>query len=338
MSVHHQSRLTRARTLIPRLAVVALVAGSAMVLTAGPTATAQVSPAAVQLGTAADYAVLAATTVTNTGPSIISGNVGVSPGTAVTGFPPGIVNDGVVHAADAEALQAQADLTTAYTDASARSMTESVSADLAGRTLVGGVYTGGALGLTGALTLDGQNDPDAVFVFQAASTLTVAPSSTVNLINGANPCNVFWQIGSSTTLGTDSDFVGTILALASITIDTGATVEGRALARTGAVTLDNNVVTLPDCLVTAPETTTTTTASATTTPATTTPTTTPVSTTPEATTPVTTSPAPVTTSTPTDVTLPSTGPGSLVTQSGAGFAVMLIGLAALVVARRRQPA
>ena len=169
--------------------------------------------APVNLGTAASFAVLAGTTVTNTGLTTISGDLGVSPGTAVTGFPPGLVSGGTIHAADAVAAQAQADLTTAYNDAAGRSTSATISADLGGQTLVSGVYTGTTLGLTGTLTLDAQGDPNAVFVFQSASTLTTATSSSVVLINGASSCNVFWQVGSSATLGTNSVIVGTVLAL-----------------------------------------------------------------------------------------------------------------------------
>jgi hypothetical protein len=201
----------------------------------------------VGLGTADSFAVLAGSTVTNTGPSTINGNLGVSPGTAVTGFPPGTVH-GTIHAADAVAGQAQTDLTTAYNDAAARTPAATVSGDLGGRTLTVGVYkSASSLGLTGALTLDAQGNPNAVFIFQAGSTLTTASGSHVNLINGAQPCNVFWQIGSSATLGTSSVLSGNILALTSISIDNGVTVLGRALARNGAVTLINDTITAAHC-------------------------------------------------------------------------------------------
>jgi LPXTG-motif cell wall-anchored protein len=213
--------------------------------------------AAVGLGTSASFAVLGGTTVTNTGPSVISGDVGVSPGTAVVGFPPGVVNNGTVHAADAVAAQAQADVTTAYNDAAGRSTTVTVAADLAGQTLVAGVYTGATLGLTGTVTLDAQGDPNAVFIFQAASTLTTASSSVVALTNGADACNVYWQVGSSATLGTNSTFVGTVLALTSITATTSATINGRLLARNGDVTLDSNVITNSACGTSTATTTTT---------------------------------------------------------------------------------
>jgi len=160
------------------------------------------------LGTADTFAVLAGSTVTNTGPSVISGDVGLSPGTAVTGFPPGTVSNGTIHAADAVAAQAQNDLTTAYNVFAGQPATATISADLAGRTLTPGVYTSSTstpgLALSGDLTLDAQGDPNAVFVFQAKSTLTVGSGSHVLLINGAQACHVYWQVGSSATIGTGS--------------------------------------------------------------------------------------------------------------------------------------
>jgi Ice-binding-like/Bacterial Ig domain len=204
--------------------------------------------ASVPLGTAESFAVLAGTTVTNTGPSVISGDLGVSPGTAVTGFPPGTVTAGTVHAADSVALQAEGALATAYNDAAGRSSTATISADLAGRTLTPGVYTSASsLGLSGDLTLDAQGEPNAVFVFQAGSKLTVGSGSRVLLIGGAQACNVFWQVGSSATIGPSSAFAGNILALTSISLTTGATLNGRALARNGEVTLDTNTITKAAC-------------------------------------------------------------------------------------------
>jgi hypothetical protein len=173
----------------------------------------------------------------------------VSPGTAGTGFPPGTVTAGTIHAADSVALQAEGALATAYNDAAGRSSTATISADLAGRTLTAGVYTSASsLGLSGALTLDAKGNPNAVFVFQAGSMLTVGSGSRVLLIRGARACNVFWQVGSSATIGTSSAFVGNILALTSISMTTGATLNGRALARTAAVTLDSNIINVvPTC-------------------------------------------------------------------------------------------
>ncbi|GAC1374329.1 MAG: hypothetical protein NVSMB43_12720 [Pseudarthrobacter sp.] len=207
----------------------------------------------VGLGTAASYSVLAGTTVTNTGPTTLQGDLGVSPGRAITGFPPG-VSAGAKHPADAVALQAQSDVGIAYNSAAGQALTTSVSGDLVGRTLTEGVYNStSSLALSGQLTLDGQGNPNSVFVFQVASGLTTASASSIILTNGAQACNVFWQVGSSATLGTASSFKGTILALTSITVATGATVEGRALARNGQVSLDTNVFTTPAC-ITAPTT------------------------------------------------------------------------------------
>jgi uncharacterized repeat protein (TIGR01451 family) len=209
----------------------------------------QVSSAATAppQGTAQSFAVLGGSTVTNTGSSVITGHLGVSPGSAITGFPPGIVT-GETHAADAVALQAQADTTIAYLDLASQACDTTVSADLGGTTLTPGVYcSASSMGLTGALTLDAGGNPNAVWVFKAGSTLTTASNSSVVLTNGADACNVYWQVGSSATLGTTTSFVGNIFALTSITLNNGASVSGRVLARNGAVTLDNNTITAPVC-------------------------------------------------------------------------------------------
>ncbi len=244
-----------------RLAAVAAASVMAVaLLVVGNVAQAAIVPA-VPLLTSSDFAVLAGTTVTNTGPSILNNSVGVSPGSAIVGFPPGVVQaPGTAHAADGVAAQAQNDLTNAYNNAAGRPVDVNlVNNELGGLTLVGGVYTGPvpSLQLTGQLTLDGAGDPNSVFIFQAGSTLTTASASSVRLINGAQECNVFWQVGSSATLGTNSDFSGNILALTSITVTTGTTVHGRALARNGAVTLDTNTFFTPTCDLTPPTTTTT---------------------------------------------------------------------------------
>jgi hypothetical protein len=234
------------RTLSGWIAAVVLIAGAAVALT---TARAHAVASPVPLGTASSFAVLGGQSVTNTGPSVITGDLGVSPGTSVTGFPPGVVN-GTIHSADAVALQAQSDLTTAYNAAASQAKDASLTSpgDLGGLTLVPGVYNASSsIGLTGTLTLDAGGDPNAVWVFQVGSTLTTATASRVRLINGASPCNVFWQIGSSATLGTSSTFVGNILALTSITVTTGTTIDGRALARNGSVTLDTNTITRETC-------------------------------------------------------------------------------------------
>lgn len=210
----------------------------------------------VPLGTAATFAVLAGSTVTNTGPTIVSGDLGVWAGTAITGFMgivpggPGTVVNGSIHSADSAAKQAQADLTTAYNDARGRTIPAPITkiGEIGGQTLPPGIYKAppsNSMQITGTLTLDGQNQPNPVFIFQVGSTLTTASNSVVKLINGANACNVIWQLDSSATLGTGTVFNGTILAQASITLNTGAVVNGRALASIGAVTLDDNLVTRP---------------------------------------------------------------------------------------------
>ncbi len=201
------------------------------------------------LGTAQSFAILGGSTVTNTGPTTVSGDLGVWPGTAVTGFPPGTVTGGVIHANDAVALQAQSDVTIAYNSlAGLPCNTNLTGQDLGGLTLVPGVYCfNTSAQLTGALALDAQGDPNAVFVFQIGSTLVTASNASVQVINGAQNCNAFWQVGSSATLGTGTSFIGSILALASITLNTNAILSGRALARTGAVTMDNNAITRTTC-------------------------------------------------------------------------------------------
>jgi hypothetical protein len=214
----------------------------------------------VPLSTAEAYSVLAGSTVTNTGPSVLNDSLGLSPGSSVTGFPPGTITaPGVKNIANPAAVTAKANLTTAYLNAKGRSISATVKADLAGLTLGPGVYAAngkGPLSLSGSLTLNANGNDNAVFIFQTDSTLITASSSTMILTNGANACRVFWQVGSSATLGTSSRFKGSILALTSITATTNARIEGRLLARNGAVTLDTNTFTEPSC-VQAPVTTTT---------------------------------------------------------------------------------
>jgi hypothetical protein len=205
-----------------------------------------VAPAGAQnisLGTAANFAVLGGSGVTNTGPTVVTGNVGVAPGTSITGFPPGTIVSGFKHSADAVALQAQADLTTAYNDAAGRPSCTPIAGSLLGSggatTLGPGVYCLGAASLTGTLTLDGAG----VYIFQMASSLTTASGSAVALSNGASACGVWWQVTSSATIGTSTAMVGNILALESITLNTNASLSGRALARNALVSLDSNSVT-----------------------------------------------------------------------------------------------
>ncbi len=199
-------------------------------------------------------AFLGGSTVTNTGSSVVNGYLGVSPGTEITGFPPGIVN-GETHSADAVALQAQSDLTIAYNDLAGQACNFNLTGqDLGGMTLIPGVYCfDTSAQLTGALTLDPVGDPYAVWVFQIGSTLTTASNASVVVLGDFEVCNVFWQVGSSATIGTNTAFQGNIAALTSITLNTGATMSGRALARNGAVTMDTNTITLPVCTPTAVE-------------------------------------------------------------------------------------
>lgn len=231
---------------------------AAMILSTLVISPAAAAEARVGLGTASAFAVLAGSAVTNTGPSMITGDLGVSPGSAVSGFPPGQVL-GTIHADDATAAQAQSDLTIAYNDAAGRACDVDLTGqDLGGMTLTSGTYCfSSSAQLTGPLTLDAEGDPNAVFIFQIGSTLTTASASSVLLINGAQSCNVYWQVGSSATLGSATTFVGNILALTSITLVTGASIDGRALARNGAVTLDTNDITRSTCEATATECTST---------------------------------------------------------------------------------
>ena len=248
------------------IALLAFVTGASLFLAVG-TANAAIVPT-VDLGTAEDFSVLGGQTVTNTGPSVLANSVGVSPGTAIVGFPPGIVQPpGTIEATTPEAAQAQADSTAAYIDALGRPLNETTTSDLTGLTLVGGVYAGPSqspLSLAGTLTLDGEGNPNSVFIFQTDSTLITGSGSTVSLINGAQACNVFWQVGSSATLDTGSTFVGNILALTTITVADSVTVQGRALAQTGEVTLINDTFTQVGCDLTQVTTTTTVAASTTT--------------------------------------------------------------------------
>ncbi len=199
------------------------------------------------LGTASTYGILAGSTVTCVTGGTINADVGVSPGSTTTGFPPCTIT-GTRHLADAPAGKAQNDLTTAYNALAGLACGTTVTpADLGGRTLAPGVYCAAtSLAVTGAVTLDGQGDPNALFVFQMGSTLTTGTTANVALINAAQAKNVYWQVGSSATLGTGTTFRGTIVALTSITLNDNATMLGRALARNGAVSLGtNNTITLP---------------------------------------------------------------------------------------------
>ena len=209
--------------------------------------------ATVDVGTASSFALLAGTGISNTGSSVITGNIGSFSTTTITGFPPGVLTAGSInHAGDSVTQGAKTDLTTAFGDAAGRTPVTTVATELGSTTKNAGVYNSlsGTFGITGALTLDAQNDPSAVFIFKTASTLVTAAGSTVVLTGGAQACNVFWEIGSSATLGANSILKGSMLVFTSATLTTGAAVEGRILARNGAVTLDTNIVTTPTCAAT----------------------------------------------------------------------------------------
>jgi hypothetical protein len=200
----------------------------------------------VGLGTAASFSVLGGSTVTDTGPTTMAGNLGLSPGSSITGAPQVL---GETHVDDAVSIGAKNALTTAYNDAASRPANGSAGTDLSGQVFLPGVRTASSSLLlsSGSVTLDAQGNPNAVFIFQIASTLITGSNTSVQLINGAQACNVFWQVGSSATLGTGTRFAGTIMALATITANTAATIHGRLLASTGAVNLDTNTITTSTC-------------------------------------------------------------------------------------------
>ncbi|WP_421732709.1 ice-binding family protein [Cellulomonas sp.] len=202
----------------------------------------------VPLGAGSTFVVLAGAGVTNTGATTLGGDIGSFPTTGITG--PGTITQasGVDHGGDAVTQQAKTDLVTAYDAASSQSPDPLGGVELAGLTLEPGVYdTGGVIELNGNLTLDGNGDPNAVFVFQSLSTLLVGAAGSVTFVDGATACNVYWRVPSSATILAGSRFAGTILAMTSITFEAGAALDGRALARTGAVTMITNTVTLPAC-------------------------------------------------------------------------------------------
>ncbi len=249
----------RSTTLPTRVGIAA--AASSLVLAgifAIPTSASAAIVPTVGLGAAASYSVLGGSAVTNV-PALgtdLSGDLGVSPGTLITGFSP---TEGHVHGATRIPPQsdgAQADNSTAYGDAAGRTGGADVGAAIMGpTTLIPGVYTAAsALDVGGTLTLNGQGNRNAVFIFQVGSQLTVDPGTHINMIGNAQQCNVFWQVATTAALDTDIQFVGTIMALASVTIAHATTVAGRALASVGNVTLDDNVFTAPGCDLTGPTT------------------------------------------------------------------------------------
>jgi len=222
-----------------------------MVISVKPT-TVMAAQQTVNLGTTKTFAVLAGSAITNTGNTTINGevggDVGMASGKAFTGQSSMTIG-GAVHIADKEARNAKKDLVTAYDDAAGRKPVTTIPSELGGKTLKSGVYDSadGTFQITGKLTLDAKNDPNGVFVFKTAKTLKTAPNSSINMINKARFCRTFWKVGSSATLGVGSHFVGHIFALDSITANKDATVQGQLLARNGAVTLDNNVITNGFC-------------------------------------------------------------------------------------------
>ena len=239
------------------VAVIALALATAVFLMFAHTASAAMVTN-VPMGTAANYAVLGGQSVTNAGNTTMNENLGVSPGSSITGFGPGVVNSpGVID--NPNAATAQLDLTTAYDNAHLRTLVTATTGNNLAGTLQGGIYhalSRGPLLINGTLTLDGNNRPNTVFIFQTDSTLTTASSSVVRLIRGAQECNVYWQVLSSANLGSSSTFVGNILALTTITMQNNVTVHGRALARNGSVTLINDHFTAPTCATSLPSTTT----------------------------------------------------------------------------------
>jgi hypothetical protein len=202
--------------------------------------------ATVGLGSAASFSVLAGSTVTNTGPTTMFGDLGLYPGTSVTGEPHVL---GQTYVNDQVAIEAKNALTTAYTNAESRPPSGSAGTQLAGQSFSPGVYNASKSLLlsSGSVTLNAEGNPNAVFIFQIGSTLITGSNTTVSLVNGAQACNVFWQVGSSATLGSGTHFVGTIMASASITANTAATIHGRLLAQTAAVTLEDNTITTSNC-------------------------------------------------------------------------------------------
>lgn len=330
-SVQKSATSTKAKFLVATTGAVSLSLALALVISA-TTDAAAVQPT-VNLGSAETFAVLAGSGITNTGPTTASGTYGADFGSSPIGTFIGsasVTTTGVKFiAADPLTAAAQSDLTLAYIDAAGRIPATTIAGDLGGQTLTQGAYVSAtSIGLTGTLTLNGENDPNAVFIFQAGSTLTTASASRVVLTNGAQPCNVFWQVGSSATFGTTTDFTGRVLALTSITANTGATFKGQLLARNGAVTLDTNTI-LNDRCAAVPIPTVTTTVTA---PPPTTATPTP---TPDVTPSLIATPSPVA-STDTGGQLPDTDAVSWPLPLAFGISLMAFGGAVYFSKRRRH--
>lgn len=238
-----------------------LTLGAAIVmLTAGFTGVVRSAEATVNLGSAESFAILAGSTITNTGSSTVTGDIGLHPGSAVTGYDDGADSithlDGALYVSDAAGVaeDAKTDLGAAYVDAANRPGATEIGTELGGEVLVGGVYDSAdtTFEITGLLTLDAEDDPDTVWIFQMGSSLLTASASDFLLINGADACNVFWQVGSSATLGSNSTFVGTIMAQESISLGSAVTVYGRTLARTAAVTLISDTIEPLECALVEP--------------------------------------------------------------------------------------
>lgn len=307
-SARGSSRRRPASTLAP-LSIILL---GALMLVAAPPAVAAQGP--VGLGRADRFAVLAASGITNTGSTTITGDIGTFPTPSMTGFG-SVTLTGANQADNAVTQGAKIDLVTAYDDAFGRTPATDVPVELGGTTRLAGVYTSPTFGLTGTLTLDAKGNADAMFIFQAGSTLITEVNSDVLLINGADPCHVVWQVGSSATFKTGTDMVGDVLAQTSISAQGGATFKGRLLARTGAVTLINNTITNGTCAP--PDTSDTSDTSTPTTVATTTPTT------------VTTTPTTVATTTPTTVGPTPTTVGPTPTTDGSTTRAPLVSVSSL---------
>ena len=236
-------RRFRSRAAGTTMLVAVFAAGVLVTVVGDAAAAARVVP----LGAANRFAVLAGSGLRNTGPTTLTGALGTYPTKTIAGIG-AIIGEGANHPGDAVARHAKADLVTAYKTAAGLTPTSTITADLGGQSLSPGVYgSASSIGLTGTLILDAHGDRSARFVFQAGSTLTTAPTSQVRLINGAQACNVYWQVGSSATLGAGSSFRGTVLAGTSIAVNTGASVSGRLLALNGAVTLSTSAIHRSTC-------------------------------------------------------------------------------------------
>jgi Ice-binding-like len=254
-AARQRARIWRRRRVSASLAPLAVIVSVAMLIPIirGDAAT------LLSLGSAESFAVLAGTAITNTGTTTIVGDVGSSPTSAITGFGT-VALTGTNHGGDATTVQAKTDLDAAYVKAVGSAPTATIGTELGGTTVTPGVYNSaaGTFAITGTLTLDSQSDPNAVFIFQMATTLTTAAASAVTFSNGGSACNVFWQVGSSATLGANTQLLGSILAFTSITSGAGSNIAGRLLAEGGAVTIDSNNITVPACTPPPPPTTTAT--------------------------------------------------------------------------------